>query len=545
MLELATAAQMKRMDQRTIQERGIPSTVLMERAAQGILLTIEDLMEDAAPGREKRLVLPMARGEVITEEGRFPFTRNGPEQGRTAAVFSGPGNNGGDGVAVAGLLKKAGWTVRCFLVGRREKMTADSREMERRLNELGGVLEDYIPGDGEQEAFTLGADIIVDALFGVGLNSPLREPGASAVRLMNLSDAKVVSADIPSGVETDTGRILGDAVRADVTVTFSMAKPGLFVGKGALRAGKVIVHDIGIPEDILGGETFDTHVIDGGLVRSWLPRRPADGHNGDCGRVLVVGGSTGYTGAPVLCARGALRSGAGLVSLAVPEAVYPIIAAKCDEAMASPLPAGEDGRLSEEALVPLLGALAGKDAALIGPGLGQNPGLDSLVCQVLSTVNFPMVVDADGINALSRHMDVLDARRDCPTILTPHDGEFARLGGDLSSGDRLGAARTFAQAHGCLLVLKGHRTIVALPNGECFVNTTGNSGMAKGGSGDVLGGILLSLLGQGMNPVRAAICAVWLHGRAGDMAAEDKGEYGMLPSDLVEQLPYALRELGV
>lgn len=435
--------------------------------------------------------------------------------------------------------------MRCFLVGKREKMTADSREMERRLNELGGVLEDYIPGDGEQEAFTLGADIIVDALFGVGLNSPLREPGASAVRLMNLSDAKVVSADIPSGVETDTGRILGDAVRADVTVTFSMAKPGLFVGKGALRAGKVVVHDIGIPEDILGGETFDTHVIDGGLVRNWLPRRPADGHKGDFGRVLVVGGSTGYTGAPVLCARGALRSGAGLVSLAVPETIYPIIAAKCDEAMPSPLPAGEDGRLSEEALVPLLGALAGKDAALIGPGLGQNPGLDSLVCQVLSTVNFPMVVDADGINALSRHMDVLDARRDCPTILTPHDGEFARLGGDLSSGDRLGAARTFAQAHGCLLVLKGHRTIVALPNGECFVNTTGNSGMAKGGSGDVLGGILLSLLGQGMNPVRAAICAVWLHGRAGDMAAEDKGEYGMLPSDLVEQLPYALRELGV
>lgn len=544
MLELATAAQMKRMDQRAIQDRGIPSTVLMERAAQGILLAIEDLMEDAVPGREKRLFLPTAQGEVLTEEGVFPFTRNGPEQGRTAAVFSGPGNNGGDGVAVAGLLKKAGWTVRCFLVGRREKMTADSREMERRLNELGGVLEDYIPGDGEQEAFTLGADIIVDALFGVGLNSPLREPGASAVRLMNLSDAKVVSADIPSGVETDTGRILGDAVRADVTVTFSMAKPGLFVGKGALRAGKVVVHDIGIPEDILGGESFDTHVIDGGLVRSWLPRRPADGHKGDFGKILVVGGSTGYTGAPVLCARGALRSGAGLVSLAVPETIYPIIAAKCDEAMPSPLPAGEDGRLSEEALVSLLGALAGKDAALIGPGLGQNPGLDSLVCQVLSTVNFPMVVDADGINALSRHMDVLDARRDCPTILTPHDGEFVRLGGDLSSGDRLGAARTFAQAHGCLLVLKGHRTIVALPNGECFVNTTGNSGMAKGGSGDVLGGILLSLLGQGMNPVRAAVCAVWLHGQAGDLAAADKGEYGMLPSDLVEQIPYAIKEVA-
>ena len=244
MFELATAAQMKRMDQRAIQDRGIPSTVLMERAAQGILLTIEDLMEDAVPGREKRLFLPTAQGEVLTEEGVFPFTRNGPEQGRTAAVFSGPGNNGGDGVAVAGLLKKAGWTVRCFLVGRREKMTADSREMERRLNELGGVLEDYIPGDGEQEAFTLGADIIVDALFGVGLNSPLREPGASAVRLMNLSDAKVVSADIPSGVETDTGRVLGAEERIPVeaalrAVTQNAAlQYGLEKELGTLRPGK-------------------------------------------------------------------------------------------------------------------------------------------------------------------------------------------------------------------------------------------------------------------------------------------------------------------
>ncbi len=545
MFELATAAQMKRMDQAAIQDRGIPSTVLMERAAQGIIQAIEDLMEDAAPGREKRLFLPEVRGEVVTEEGAFPFTRNGPGQGRTAAVFAGPGNNGGDGVAAAGLLRKAGWTVRCFLVGKREKMTADSREMERRLNELGGALEDYVPGSGEQEAFALGADVIVDALFGVGLNSPLREPGASAVRLMNLSDAKVVSADIPSGVETDTGRILGDAVRADVTVTFSMAKPGLYVGKGALFAGKVVVHDIGIPEDIIQGEEYMTHLVTPALAAGWLPRRAADGHKGDFGKVLVVGGSTGYTGAPVLASRGALRSGAGLVSLAVPETVYPIIAAKCDEAMASPLPAGEDGRLGEEALVPLLGALAGKDAALIGPGLGQDPALDSLICQVLSTVNFPLVVDADGINALSRHMDVLDARRDCPTILTPHDGEFARLGGDLSDGDRLGAARAFAREHGCLLVLKGHRTIVALPNGECFVNTTGNSGMAKGGSGDVLGGILLSLLGQGLDPVRAAVCAVWLHGRAGDLAAADKGEYGMLPSDLVEQLPYAIKEIAV
>jgi NAD(P)H-hydrate epimerase len=390
----------------------------------------------------------------------------------------------------------------------------------------------------------MDADVIVDALFGVGLNSPLREPGASAVKRINLSPAWTVSADIPSGVEADTGRVLGDAVQADVTVTFSLAKPGLYVGKGALKAGRVIVHDIGIPPDIFQNEEYMTHLIDGQLVKSWLPRRAADSHKGDFGRVLVVGGSTGYTGAPVLAARGALRAGAGLVTVAVPSSVYQIAAIKLDEAMVSPLPAGEDGKLGEEALMPLFGLLAGKDAALIGPGLGRSGSVDSLVCNVLTTVDFPLVVDADGINALAQHMNVLDGRRDCPTILTPHDGEFARLGGDLSQADRLGAARAFATEHGCLLVLKGHNTIVALPNGECFVNATGNAGMAKGGSGDVLGGMILALLGQVMNPVRAAVCAVYLHGYAGDLAAAELGEYGMLPSDLIERVPKAFKDCG-
>lgn len=517
MKNLATAAQMREMDRIAIEERGIPSTLLMERAARGVAAAAEELC---------------------------PAAQELPAQNRTAAVFAGPGNNGGDGVAAARLLRQAGWTVRCFLAGSREKMTEDCREMARRLHEAGGTLEDYAPESGEQAAFAMSADVIIDALFGVGLNAPLRQPGASAASLINRSPARVVSADIPSGVEADTGRALGEAVSADVTVTFSMAKPGLYVGKGALRAGRVIVHDIGIPADVLCGTDYMTHVIDGNLAGGWLPRRPADGHKGDFGKVLILGGSTGYTGAPVLAARGALRAGAGLVSLAVPAAIYQIAAVKCDEAMPAPLPSAEDGKIAEEALLPLLGMLAGKDAALIGPGLGQSGGVDSVICNVLSTVDYPLVVDADGINALSRHMNILDGRRDCPTILTPHDGEFARMGGDLSGGDRLGAARGFAAEHGCLLVLKGHRTIVALPNGECFVNTTGNSGMAKGGSGDVLGGMILSLMGQGMNPVRAAVCAVYLHGRAGDLAAADKGEYGMLPSDLIEQIPYAIKELG-
>ena len=211
------------------------------------------------------------------------------------------------------------------------------------------------------------------------------------------------------------------------------------------------------------------------------------------------------------------------------------MAANCLEAMARPMP---------EDYLEILGMAEGGNGVLVGPGLGQGQEAAGLVPLLLRRLTGTVVVDADGINLLARHMDILEERPVGSTILTPHDGEFARLGGDLSSGDRLGAARTFAVKHRCVLVLKGHRTITAWPDGQCFVNPTGNSGMAKGGSGDVLGGMILSLLGQGLSPEPAAVCAVWLHGRAGDLAAADKGEYGMLPSDLVEQLPYAIKELG-
>ena len=504
---LATSKQIKEIDRIAIQEWGIPSTTLMERAARGLLHEVADV------------------------------------DGDSVVIFAGPGNNGGDGVALAGLLRKEGWQVRCFLVGDREKMTEDTREMERRFAELGGVLEQFDPEKEEQRMAAIMADAVVDAIFGVGLNAPLREPAASAVKVINQSIGLVVSADIPSGVEADTGRVFGDAVQADVTVTFTLAKPGLYAGKGSLCAGRVVVHDIGIPEEIVDAQKFDTYRITSGLVKDWLPRRPADGHKGTFGKVLVVGGSRGYTGAPVLAARGALRTGAGLVTVAVPQSVYGIAAVKCDEAMVMPVKCREDGRLGEESAKPLMGLMVKKDGILLGPGMGHVGGTETLLCEVLPAVPYPFVVDADGINALAGHMYLLEERRKWPTVLTPHDGEFERMGGDLSSGDRLGAARAFARKHGCILVLKGHNTIVAVPNGVCFINDNGNSGMAKGGSGDVLGGMILALLGQKMNPVRAAVCAVYLHGRAGDLAAEDKGEYGMLPSDLVEQIPYAIKEL--
>ena len=249
----------------------------------------------------------------------------------------------------------------------------------------------------------------------------------------------------------------------------------------------------------------------------------------------------GYSGAPVFAARAAVRTGAGLVSLGVPAPLWPIAAAKLDEAMAHPLPSGKEGMLSLEATEETLRRLDTCDVCLIGPGLGRGNGVASVVRHILRSTHLPVVLDADGINALEGHIDVLDARGGSFTVLTPHDGEFVRIGGDLSGGDRLAAARSFAAEHGCALVLKGHRTIAAFPDGTAYINTTGNPGMAKGGSGDILGGIIISLLGQGLTAREAIPMAVCLHGMAGDLCARELGEYGMTPSDMIERLPLVMK----
>lgn len=280
--------------------------------------------------------------------------------------------------------------------------------------------------------------------------------------------------------------------------------------------------------------------ITAGWVKERLPRRDPWGHKGTFGKVYCLCGSVGYTGAPVFAGRAAMRTGSGLVYLGVPAAVWQVTAVKSDEAMPFPLP-DRDGKLSLAAEGAIRERTASCDAVLIGCGLGRSDESDQLVRRLLD-MEKPLILDADGLNALQHHMDTLSARADRTTVLTPHEGEFVRMGGDLSSG-RERAAREFALQHGVYLVLKGHRTIVAAPDGCMAVNTTGNAGMAKGGSGDILSGMLLSLLGQGMAPFEACCAAVWLHGRAGDLAAADKGERGMIPSDLLEQIPYAMKHL--
>ncbi len=269
------------------------------------------------------------------------------------------------------------------------------------------------------------------------------------------------------------------------------------------------------------------------FVRDCLPVRDRNGHKGTFGKVHILAGCVGFTGAPAFASAAAVRTGSGLVFLSVPREIWPVLAVKCQEAMPSPVPP----------FPVLLEKMNSSDGVLIGPGLGRSRKTDVRTLRLIEQVQPPLVLDADGINAAAEHIDVLDTRRGRLTVLTPHDGEFLRLTrGEGIGSDREAAARAFARQHGCVLVLKGHRTITAFPDGETFVNTTGNPGMAKGGSGDVLAGMILSLLGQGLSPQKAVPAAVWLHGRAGDLAAARLGEYGMTPTDLLETIPMAIQE---
>ena len=503
-MELTSAEKMRDADSRAIHVSGIPSTLLMTNAAAHITKAALELICDS----------------------------------KQAVILCGSGNNGGDGIAAAMQLLRRGIDARCFLVGQREKMTADTAEMERRFIELGGVLEDFDPESEAQRGAIAGAGVIIDAMLGIGLNAPLRGNVLSAVRLVNKSEAPVVSADIASGVEADTGRILGEAVCADVTVTFSMAKIGHFVQPGCTMCGELWVCDIGIPSELLDGASAGVTAVCEGDLR--LAKRERLSHKGDYGRLLIIGGSIGYTGAPSLCALAAARSGAGLVSLGVPRGIYDITASRLWEPMPFPLDDDGEGRLSLSALPSVLERLSKSDACVIGCGLSRSPELERLVRAVISTSVKPMVIDADGLNALGNDPQIIKNAA-APLILTPHEGEFLRLGGILT-GDRVSDAKSFAMERNCIVVLKGHRCICAFPDGEAYVISAGNPGMAKGGSGDVLAGIIGALLCQ--LPVKqAVITACYIHAHAGDLCAKRMGEYAMLATDVIDEIPAVMLKM--
>ena len=501
-MRLSDAQRMYDADNTAIHVAGIPSLYLMENAAGHLARAATETM------------------------GENP----------SAVIFCGAGNNGGDGIAAGAILLGQGVSVRVCLVGKREKLTPDSRAMLSRLETAGGALEDFDPADETILPMLKQAGVIVDALFGIGLKRPLTGTALAAVEIINASGTPVVAADIPSGVSADTGAVLAAAVQCVRTVTFSMAKPGHYLEPGCLYAGKVEPCPIGIPAEMLEEAFCGVEAILPEEIT--LPRRPRLSHKGSFGRVLILGGSVGYTGAPNLAAAAAVRAGAGLVSLAVPESIWQICAGKNTEAMPFPLPADEEGRFAESAWEALEKRDPARDVLAMGPGMGRGQGVKELVQRLLTRWDCPMVLDADALWAISDDPAILKEAK-APVVITPHPGEFRRLGGE-KTGDRLSDARAFAAEYGCITVLKGHRTVIAFPEGAAYILCAGNPGMARGGSGDVLTGILAAMIGQ-LPLERAVLTGCALHAMAGDACAEEKGEYGMTPTDMIETLPYIMK----
>jgi NAD(P)H-hydrate epimerase len=497
MTPLLTAAEVRALEARS-GEAGVPPALLMERAGAALA---EAALAEAAPG------------------GRF-------------LVVCGPGNNGGDGLVAARALLHAGRHVRVELVGDAARLPEDPRRNLQALASLG-----LTPAPLPRDAGVREGDVVVDALFGTGLSRAPEGALADAVervRAWRAEGARVVAADLPSGVQGDTGRAFTPAVEADVTVAFGVLKPAHALEPGASHAGRVRRVDIGLA--VWPPAEGPLALLEEADARALLPARRADTHKGTYGHVLVVAGSAGKTGAAALAGLGALRGGAGLVSVAARADALPAVLQHAPELMGVPL-AGE-GPLGPADLEALLAAAEGKDALVLGPGIPRGPGTPRLLDALLQALPVPCVLDADGLNALAEDVGLL-ARARAPLVLTPHPGEMARLvGADTKSvqADRPGVARAFAGRHRVVLVLKGARTLVAGEDGRLRVNPTGNPGMATGGTGDVLAGLTGALLAQGLAPLDAASVAAYAHGLAGDLAARRTGLAGLVAGELLTGL---------
>lgn len=521
-LRLVTAQEMSAMDQMAIKEYGIPGVVLMENAGLKVAELVATLLDD------------LTRSNII--------------------VFAGKGNNGGDGFVIARHLYNRGAQVQVFLATELDKVKGDAltnlniwRKMGQKVYQINKNKDLNLV-----RLALMKADLVVDALYGTGFKGVVREM-APVIESINASGKPVVAVDIPSGLVADTGRAEGPCIKADHTVTFALPKVGLVLPNARPYVGKLHVVDISIPTGITSGNPEKKGEGSGGnrflitdqLVRNWLPRRTGSEHKGDFGRVLVIAGSRGMSGAAVLAAEAAARSGAGLVTLGVPAGIHDIAENKLTEVMTFPLPQTDRGTLSISALEEIINRANSSDVLAIGPGLGTGPDIADLVKEVLLHLEKPCVLDADGLNALAGKTELFKAVQP-DLVLTPHPGEMARLTGrtiEQIQNDRLGVTAAKAVQWGTVVALKGAGTVVAGPDGTLYINNTGNPGMAAGGSGDILTGMVAGLIAQSVEALPATAAAVYLHGLAGDAVARQKGMAGLLASDMLEQLPAVFKEM--
>lgn len=514
-MKVVTADTMRRMDARAMQEYGIPGVVLMENA-----------------------------GLRVVEE----IQKMGISKGRPVVVVSGKGNNGGDGFVIARHLLNQGVKVKVFAFALEEEYRGDALVNFLILKHMGVEPIHILKQEDLQvlKKELLHAQLVVDALLGTGVASAVRGLMGEAIDLVNQAGKRVVSVDIPSGIHGDTGEVLGRAVKAERTVTFALPKQGLFLYPGAEYAGKIVAGDISMPRAVMEDPEVLVNLITRDMVRELLPRRKPNSHKGTYGRIFILGGSPGLTGAPAMAGQAALRSGSGLITVGIPAGLNPVLESKLTEVMTYPLPETLDQGLSSNALKPVLDLLKDYDAAGIGPGVHPDREAYTLLEGILKNTPVPLVLDAGALTLLSGNLSLLKEAPH-PLVLTPHPGEMARLLNTTVvevEKDRLNTAKKFAETWQVTLVLKGARTLVALPSGEVYINTTGNSGMASGGTGDVLTGLLTGLMGQGISSKDAALAGVYLHGLAGDRSAALLGEAGLAATDLIEELPDAINLLS-
>ena len=520
-MKILTAEQIREVDRLSTEKFGVPGILLMENAGMRVVEALE------------------ARFENLAEQ--------------SIAILCGKGNNGGDGIVVARQLIQRGCFPTVFLFASPTDVTGDARTNLDILTAIG-----YPPvvvrtqEEWERERLEIvGADLVIDALLGTGLSKPVEGLFSFVIRSLDefFPGATIVSVDVPSGCTADSADITGPTVEADLTVTLTAPKFCLVLSPAHEMAGEVVIADIGNPPELLEADGLDVNLLLGDSFSDALYAREDDTNKGSYGKILVIGGSRGKSGAAAMAGRAALQSGAGLVTVAASESAAPTIASHMAELMVEPLAEGPAGTISRAALDygRLSSIIEGKSIVALGPGLGQDQETVDLVRTLLPRFSVPLILDADGLNAFEGCAGELRGST-FPIILTPHPGEMSRLAGlEVAEieRDRLGVARNFATGHELYVVLKGFRTVIACPDGTAFINPTGNAGMATAGSGDILTGMIAGILGQpGLGSFEERLClAVYLHGLAGDLAADEVGEEGLIATDILQFLPEAWNEL--
>lgn len=501
------------MDRRAITKYKIPGMVLMENAA-------------------------IRAFDIICKN--YELSSN-----RRVAVIAGGGNNGGDGLAIARHLYLKGVNVKVFILAKHDKIRGDAKVNLDIIEELKLPIQ-WIKDDTKPlELYTMKCSLIVDAIFGTGLSKPVEGIFYSVIDIINKSNVPIVAVDIPSGIDGATGKIMGNAVRANHTITFGYYKRGHLLYPGRRYCGDVYVVPISLPSDSAKMEGVKTFTMDRRGAASMLKSRPPEGHKGTFGRVGIIAGSRGMTGASYLTSMAAQMSGAGTVTLGIPKSLQSIMAGKLTEVMTFCLEDNGLGYITQESLKDIYALIKDKDVLAIGPGISQNNEIQRLLWNIFGKIDISIVLDADGLNNISDNIEVLTEHRK-PVVITPHPGEMARLTGksvEYILENPVEVALEFAKRLGVIVLLKGATSVVASPAGKIYLNATGNSGMGTGGSGDVLTGVITSLMAQGYEPFDAVVLGCFVHGMAGDMAKDEKGEMGMMAGDILRAIPYAFKAL--